>query len=1199
MILAQNWRVDLAGKLVSRYGYWQKFSIAGAGVAHSVGQHGGVEGDYYVAANNSSGVNGIYYNAPSTPPGYTTPLATGFDGNRVAFAAMNGYMYVMNRGKQGRHKPNGSFETWNLSAPSKSPTAASASAPSVVSSATFSYTLQGNSDYLHFLTINGTTYSFKENGYGASQLPLLISILAQSDPNATVTYSGSGASVTIAPKASNVLVNVSGSDGNGAAALGVGTISTLPNGTYTYYVTFESSDKTLESNPGPTSNAVTLTNQAVQLTGIPTSSDSRVGSRNVYAAGGTLGQAYLVGTIPDNTSTSATFAIGDLDITNNGVVMPTDNDGPPPASGMLGPYYGRLYAWSTASHPNRLFYSAVDEPQYFPGSASDEEGNWVDVGTEGEAILWATQHTNVLVIYKERSVWQLIGDPESDNSVLEQVHDSLGIAGAFAVVCAGQYDYFVSSNGLHRYDLSTFVDMAGVIRPLLNTNISNSGPLTPPGGIAPGANYASDSLFAYALALGYAMGKLYIGYTEISSPASYCLAVFDEASGRWFYHKNSISGAAQFQGFFYDGVVMCGLTGTSAGAALGFWIDDFRHFFVADPNGSTECVYQSHYEDAGLPDSQKNWLEVVIDYEFTGGDTATVYVGYDNGNTALSSVGTITGTQRKQTGFALGTDGVLAKNISVAIDGTATAGLLIVHNVYLYYYEEARLAQAASTIPIDLGSAKVKQVKELELDIDASGGNVAVNLYSDLPGNALSVRQTPTVASNSGRALMKYPFSATEGYLWRLALKAATGPFRLYAARLLARVVGTYVEAYEAAAGFVWDSGEQSFDSGITHIPRGYAIALAALPIKRAREIRLEIDCSGTVTVNLLSDLPGNSQTSRYTGTIAATSGRRYVSLPLPAGTSAPVEGRMFRLQISGSSKFLLYSAAVEILPVGVYLEAYEAAGGAVYDSREIDFGSAKTKEAREIELDIETSGAITATLYSDLPGYTMAQRFQDTGVSSTGRQKILIPLTSGSAPYSYPLGRLFRLILTGSNAYRLYGARLKVREVGTYLTGDETSATPAGVWDSTPLDLGTERVKDFKKLEIELQTDGASTLTVWTDQAGTITEQFSTTLNTSGNREAVKIPLTPGIRGRLLQVEIAGNGVRLFAGRVWWRPLNEPQARWEWASLPIEPTPPAWGWAPLPVNPTEPQWFWAKILSVEETSDVWEWTEIPVDVTG
>ena len=647
-------------------------------------------------------------------------------------------------------------------------------------------------------------------------------------------------------------------------------------------------------------------------------------------------------------------------------------------------------------------------------------------------------------------------------------------------------------------------------------------------------------------------------------------------------------------------------TPIEGGMALALNIDDFRLFYTEDePLTAIECIWQSHFEDVNMPDNQKCWLEVVVDCILGYGIVATVYIAIDNG--VLGSLGTITGTgDRQQKGFTLGTDGMLAKNLSVAIDvmTTATSGAQEIHNVYLYYYVEARLALMAASIPTDLGVGKVKQCKELMLDIDASLGGVQVDIYSDLPGNELAIRQTPSAVTTAGRALVKFPFDTTEGYLWRLALTASVGTFRLYSARLLMRTIGVYVEAYESAAGFVWDSEPQTFESGLTHVPRLYAIALSAVPIKRFREISLEMETfGGDVLVTFLTDLPGETQASRFTATVnTASLGRRYVRLPLPAGTNAPIEGRMCRLQLSGTGKFVLYDAAVELLAVGVYVEAYEAAGGAVWDSREMDFGSAKAKEAREIELDVETTGAITATLYSDLPGFTMASVFSAT-VTTTGRQKIKLPLTAGSAPYNYPMGRMFRVILTGANAFRLYGCKLKVREFGCYLTGDE--ATGGAVWDSTPIDLGSERLKEFKKLEVEVQTDASATLKVWTDQpAGSLTLQFTTTISTGGARESVKIPLTPGIRGRLLQVEVSGAGVRLFNGRVWVRPMNEPKAQWEWAPLPIEPTPPQWKDAPFMINPTPPggdpaQWFWGKIMSVEPTADTWTWVDVNMEITG
>ncbi len=1100
-LLIQNFRPDRIGKLVSRYGFPSKFQIPGIAFAHSAAVMGGPEGNVYVVGNTNAtpSTSILYFN-------FTIPaLKTGFDGNRVAMVPLNGWMWFMNAGVQGRHGGAGGtapFETWNLAAPTTAPIASAPITGAVVATVTYHYVLQSNPAYVHFLTIAGTTYQFSENGYSAPQIPLVIKSLASSDPNCTVTYSGTGDAVVITPIPVNTLIQVSGSDGNPDTNLGTGTIATVPLGTYQYYVTFATTDDTLESNPSPASSPITVISQAVHLTNVPVSTDSRVGKRNIYATGGTLGQAYLVGTIHDNTTTTITIDISDLDATNNGVVMPTDHDAPPACAGMVGPYYGRLIAFCRVDTPNRLFWTDPQLPQYWPGAADDFIGNWVDVGDDGEKILWCTLHTNILIIYKEKSIWRLLGDP--DTGTLERMADGVGLVNAFACISAGPIDYFVGPNGLYRNDLNSVLDITGGLRPLFDTTFSNSGRLTPPGSIIPGPAFFSNSLDCYGVALGYAMGKLYIAFQELTSLTGVAaetspMLIYHEASDRWMYYRNSY-GEVGFKGFYFDGVEMVGLTGNGLGSGTGIangWnIDDFQERnFEDDGSLAIECVYQSHYEDAGVPDSQKAWLEVVVDCELLG-DTATVYVGLDTGKVPLTSMGTITGSGRQSKGFALAFKaGVLviadasdaaqtpclAKNLSLAVDCVAHHPVII-HNVYLYYYEEARLAIAASTLPTDLGVGKVKQCKELELDIDPSGGAVKVNLYSDLPGNALAVRQTPTVAiAAGGRAIWKYPFAVTEGFLWKIQLLAQALPFRLYSARLLMRPIGVYVEAYEAAAGFVWDSQELSFDSGITHIAKGYGIALASLPIKRFREISLEIDTFNVaVTLNFLTDLPGNAQASRFTATVnTGTAGRRFVRLPMPGGTNVSIEGRLCRLQLSGTAKFVLYQAAVETLAIGVYVEAYEAAGGAVWDSREQDFTTPAMKEARELELDIETTVNVTYSLYGDFATTVTAT------AGTIGRQKVMIPLTVNAPLDQFFEGRLYRLILSGASAFRLYGARIRIRAFGQYLSQSEGAA--GALWDSTELDLGTQTVKQFREVELYINATAVYTVFVYTDLPGNV----------------------------------------------------------------------------------------------------------------
>ena len=71
-------------------------------------------------------------------------------------------------------------------------------------------------------------------------------------------------------------------------------------------------------------------------------------------------------------------------------------------------------------------------------------------------------------------------------------------------------------------------------------------------------------------------------------------------------------------------------------------------------------------------------------------------------------------------------------------------------------------------------------------------------------------------------------------------------------------------------------------------------------------------------------------------------------------------------------------------------------------------------------------------------------------------------------------------------------------------------------------------------------------------------------------------------------------------------RPLNEPDAKWAWADLPVEPTKPEWTWSAIPVDPTPPgaaaspaQWIWGKVLPVEDTPDTWTWIDVPFEVSG
>ena len=344
------------------------------------------------------------------------------------------------------------------------------------------------------------------------------------------------------------------------AAAGAGD-ATGPNGTYQFYYTYATSDGFYETDPSPVSAPVTVALQDVDFSAVSVSADTEVGVRNIYATGGTLGGAYLVASIPNNTATTSTpgttnWYTNDLTVTDKGITMPTTHDLPPAGKGLAGPYFSRLYTWVG----NRLYYTPPGLPQYW--STDPAVGDWIDVGIDGEDIQWCTCHTNVLVIYKQRSIWVLIGDPATGS--LQQVEDGVGLTSAFGVVAAsGQLDYFTAPNGLRMCNTERTTEMGPDIRPLFNSPIANpTSPLYPPGSILPGTHYLADSIDCYGASLGYAMGKLYVAYDEkttTDTPGQMMLVYFEQEK-RWMYHRNSL-GVQRFQGFFFDGIMMLGLTG--------------------------------------------------------------------------------------------------------------------------------------------------------------------------------------------------------------------------------------------------------------------------------------------------------------------------------------------------------------------------------------------------------------------------------------------------------------------------------------------------------------------------------------------------------------------------------------------------------------------------------------------------------------
>ena len=134
----------------------------------------------------------------------------------------------------------------------------------------------------------------------------------------------------------------------------------------------------------------------------------------------------------------------------------------------------------------------------------------MDVGDDGEAIVWCTFHTNLCVIYKERSIWRMVGDP--DTGYIEQVGVTMGLVNPLGVVAAGAADYVACPQGIYRFNLDQLSEASVPLRPIFQEVHVNYGSLDRPGGIL--SCQVGWKSCLYDIALGYAMGKLYVGYFE-------------------------------------------------------------------------------------------------------------------------------------------------------------------------------------------------------------------------------------------------------------------------------------------------------------------------------------------------------------------------------------------------------------------------------------------------------------------------------------------------------------------------------------------------------------------------------------------------------------------------------------------------------------------------------------------------------------
>jgi hypothetical protein len=578
-------------------------------------------------------------------------------------------------------------------------------------------------------------------------------------------------------------------------------------GDYTWFVTYTTAAGH-ETNGSPAmAAALTLDMQAATLSNVPVSADPQVTARNIYRDGGALAGPLKVGSIPDNVTTTFLDQVTDANAQAEDTPLPIDHDPPPAAFGVIR-HLGKLIAFNSLKHPGRFWWTKTAQPWYFPGADDEDVGQWQDTGEDNEAILGARSHNRTLIFYKERSIVRLYGDP--DTSDPEQTSSTIGLIGPRAHDEAGPLDYITGAEGIYSFNAETETKVSGKIDPIFKGDYAI---LSTTAGVANIVVAPLNPDQKRNSVLAHINGRLYFSYPSLAIGGAQpdITLVCDLATGRWYQHllDDDLNGAGGFTALYYEGQDR-GLIGALS-TASGIVVYQLE-LNTTDDGNAIPLAWHSGYADQNLPQNPKVYGDLVVVHKTgdqNGTSPLTVSLYFDNG-ASNQAIGTINSAARTVSVFPLGSAGLgmSAKNFALRIEGDATTECII-FDAFVYWYVEARDGMVFDSGVIDLGSDKVKQVDQMELEVTGSAnGTLTWYWRGDLPGGTIAQRQTGTIPLSGARANVRPPIAGyVEGRKLRVICTADV-PFQLHALRARVLEIAEYIDG---TAGEKWTSREISY----------------------------------------------------------------------------------------------------------------------------------------------------------------------------------------------------------------------------------------------------------------------------------------------------------------------------------------------------------------------------------------------------
>ena len=725
----------------------------------------------------------------------------------------------------------------------------------------------------------------------------------------------------------------------------------------------------------------------------------------------TLGSGITVSGSDGNPTTSMAYASttavdqSDQGIAESpGVGMAINYDPAPAALGVAGPFCQKLLAFNTPAHPNRIFWTESDRPYCFPGSNSEQDGNWVDIGEQGEGIMAVAVFATSVVVLKESTYWLMTGDPGNWGSTITRTNCEIGQVGARAFCVAGPIVFgqateaIAAFNGIVAQKMSTQLDPIFKADGVVTVNAIPSLPANP------------DPVARATACIAYRNGRLYYSYPDASSSTPNNTLVFSVKRSQWF----TATGMLEEGTWFTDSRAFTALYDEGqTGSLLGAYGGSVYELETGANEPNIPLIYQSRYENQGGPENLKRYSDILVEHN-TGGRTFTAYAYLDDGGTVVD-LGTFSSTVWTQNSFPL--DITEHFNIAVRLEcplGNAVAEIRTLAAHFLPLERNARTYDSGKVPLLELSL-----LNALEVETEVLSGAASYTLYagiSDLP----ELQSGPL---GTGTTQIQLP-DASQARWVRLTLSG--DDFRCHAARLQFQPIGATLTPRDcevmALLPAAAEPSQRVFMNARTYDTGKVALEKASL--LSTLEVELEI-VSGSVNWTMYAGLTSLAglQGGVFTGT------DKTFTVQLPDGT----EAWWVRLVVQGDN-FRCHGARLQVQPYGCYLTGV----GDIFRSGDLTLNSPRVKLLQQVRVDCDPDGTIPGSFYTDIPA-DMAAKEAIAGWRSRV-SAVLAPIslvdTGGRSwqrttlPYNSQ-GRVLRVELTALAVCRVYAIQVRVKVLG------------------------------------------------------------------------------------------------------------------------------------------------------------------------